>query len=308
MWASVCSEGAALGHACTSVTLLNLIRMGNKKVTQRYNCTYLRTAARNITDTAVGYAPHPRQIVYGERALDLTFDFGGIAGGHLEEGEFDMAAFFGEQAPVRISTLSSPAMIKDRLIDLFGDDPQFTEATAVQMQKVMLEDLLSNRKEEYMSEVGIAILLDRAGGKVTKMMRDIIEKSELNAPNEMRLVADIRNIWDTWDLRDEVQGDGRLEFYSFYNGFMAPYFGCFRCDDTRKGLKAIDMDSDGYVEWSEFLVYIKWALRQYPADINNVDQLLSITFRKAIIPAMRDEVIEKPKLARRQRALRGHNI
>ena len=290
VWASVCAEGAAVGHACTSVTLMNLICMGNKKVKEQYNCTYLRKAAKNVTNIAVGYEPHPRQVVYGERALDFTFDFGGIAGGRLDKDEFNMADFFGEQAPVRISTLSSPAMIKERLVDLFGNDEQFTEEMAVSMQKVMLGDLLANRKEEYMSEVGIAVLLDRAGGKVTERMRDVIAKLEVNKPNEKRLIGDVRKIWDAWDLCDEEQNDERLEFHSFYNGFMAPYFGCFRCEDTRKGLKAIDMDSDGYVDWSEFLVYVKWAIREYP-NINDVDELLSITFRKGIIPAMRDELI-----------------
>ena len=266
--------------------------MGNNKVKERYNCTYLRTAAKNVTNIAVGYEPHPRQVVYGERALDFTFDFGGIAGGRLDKDEFNMADFFGEQAPVRISTLSSPAMIKERLVDLFGNDEQFTEEMAVNMQKVMLEDLLANRKEEYMSEVGIAVLLDRAGGKVTERMRDVIAKLEVNKPNEKRLIGDVRKIWDTWDLCDEEQNDERLEFHSFYNGFMAPYFGCFRCEDTRKGLKAIDMDSDGYVEWSEFLVYVKWAIREYP-NIKDIDELLSITFRKGIIPAMRDELTQE---------------
>ena len=292
VWASVCGEGAAVGHACTSVTLMNLICMGNKKVNERYNCKYLRTAAINVTKIAVAYPPHPRQVVYGERALDFTFDFGGIAGGHLDEGEFNMADFFGEKAPVRISTLSSPAMIKQRLLDLFGTDEQFTDDMAVKMQNVMLEDLLSQRKEEYMSEVGIAVLMDRAGGKVTEKMRDVIEKLELNKPNEKNLIKEVRKIWDAWDLCDEEQNDERLEFHSFYNGFMAPYFGCFRCEDTRKGLKALDMDTDGYIDWSEFLVYIKWALHEYPS-INNVDQLLSTAFRKGIIPAMRDEILKK---------------
>ena len=54
----------------------------------------------------------------------------------------------------------------------------------------------------------------------------------------------------------EHQGDDCLEFDSFYNGFMAPFFGCFRCDDTRKALSAIDMDSDGRVDWSEFSLYL----------------------------------------------------
>ena len=49
------------------------------------------------------------------------------------------------------------------------------------------------------------------------------------------------------------------------------------------------MDSDGQVDWSEFLVYLKWALHQYPKDISTMEDLLDITFRKGLIPAMRDE-------------------
>ena len=39
IWASVCEEGAALGHACSTVTLMNLVRMGNTKVQNSYKCT-----------------------------------------------------------------------------------------------------------------------------------------------------------------------------------------------------------------------------------------------------------------------------
>ena len=53
-------------------------------------------------------------------------------------------------------------------------------------------------------------------------------------------------MWDEWDLRDGTKDD-MLEFDAFYNGFMAPYFGCYRCDETRKALKAIDMDNNGVV-------------------------------------------------------------
>ena len=291
VWASVCEEGAAMGHACSAITLMNLIRMGNKKVLKMYNCTYLRTAAINITKITTGREPHPKQIVYGERALDLSFDFGGIGGGRLADGEFDMAAFFGEERPIRISTLSSAAMIRQRMINLFGDDEQFTEDMAVQMKKVMLEDLNSNRKEEYMSAAGLIMLFDRAGGKLTEKMRDVVAKVEVKSQHAKNLIADVRTMWDTWDLQDEVKGDDCLQFDTFYNGFMAPYFGCFRCDDTKRALKAIDMDKDGLVDWNEFLVYLKWAIHEYP-DIKDAGELLSIAFRKGLIPAMRDEVLK----------------
>ena len=32
IWASLCDEGAALGHACSALTIMNLVRLGNTKV------------------------------------------------------------------------------------------------------------------------------------------------------------------------------------------------------------------------------------------------------------------------------------
>ena len=294
VWASLCQEGAAVGHACSTITLMNLVRMGNKHVQERYNCTELRRAAAKVTNATTGREPHPKQVMYGERALDLAFDFGGISGGKSGPGEksFNLASFFGEEPPKRISTLASAEMIRDRLVNLFGKDPQFTIEMAQKMKETMIADLTNNRKEEYMSKVGLALLFDRSGGKITEDMRDIIEKMELKSAASEKLIEETRAIWDKWDLRDEIQGDERLQFNSFYNGFMTPYFGCFRCEDTRKALQAIDMDSDGYVDWSEFLLYLKWALHEYP-EVNDVDELLSVTFRKGLIPAMHDEILKR---------------
>ena len=67
IWASVCEEGAAMGHACSTVTLMNLVRMGNKEVLKNYNCTYLRTAARNIIILTTGKDAHSKQAIYNER-------------------------------------------------------------------------------------------------------------------------------------------------------------------------------------------------------------------------------------------------
>ena len=293
VWASLCQEGAAVGHACSTITLMNLVRMGNKKVQERYNCTELRKAAAIVTDVTTGKEPHPKQVVYGKRALDMAFDFGGISGGKTGPGEkaFDLASFFGEEPPKRISTLASAEMVRDRLVNLFGENPQFTIDMAKRMKEVMIEDLTNNRKEEYMSKVGLALLFDRSGGRITEEMRDSIEKMELKSAASEILIEEVRAIWDEWDLKDKIQGDERLQFDSFYNGFMAPYFGCFRCEDTKEAFKAIDMDGDGYVDWSEFMVYLKWALHQYP-EIDDVDELLSVTFRKGLIPAMHDGILK----------------
>ena len=89
----------------------------------------------------------------------MSFDFTGIAGG-LEgklvgDNDLNLADFFNEDTPIRISTLSSERMIVERLEQLFGENEQFTEKIAFQMKKTMINDLTQNRKEEYMSESGM---------------------------------------------------------------------------------------------------------------------------------------------------------
>ena len=42
-------------------------------------------------------------------------------------------------------TLSSPEMIRTRLVNLFGDNKEFTTQQATKMKEVMLADLKSNR-------------------------------------------------------------------------------------------------------------------------------------------------------------------
>ena len=293
VWASLCDEGAALGHASSTVTMMNLIRMGNEKLLSKYNCKYLRQAAYNITKITTGAAPHPKQPIYGDRAADLVFGFLGI-------GDFDVAEFFGVEAPVRITTLATPQMLVDRLENLFGENDQFNLTIGQAMKDRIMADLKENRKEEYMSKAGIAILFDRAGGKLSADMGKLIAEDKVALSFHQELIDDIKQIWDKWDDREGKKrprvrrgrrpgraGDGVLSFDAFYTGFMAPYFGCYHCTDTKSAFKAIDMDSDGSVDWNEFLTYLKWALRQYP-DIKSSDDLIQTAFQKGIIPAMRD--------------------
>ena len=176
VWASLCEEGGAMGHASSSVTLMNLVRLGNTKVLQKYNCTKVRNAAKRITQITTGRDPHPKQIIYGEQALDLVFEV-------LGAGNFNLASFFGEECPSRITTDATASMIKNRLVSLFGSDPQFTEEIAMKMKEKMFEDLRLGKKEEYMSKVGISILFAHSGGKLTAVMADTILKASLKQPN-----------------------------------------------------------------------------------------------------------------------------
>jgi len=285
VWASVCDEGAFMGAASTCVLLTNLARFGNEIITKKYNVSYLRTAAQNVTRITTKKEPFARQPVYGPRALDFVFG--------MKVYDFDLAGFFGTENIVRISTMSSPKMIATRLKNVFGENDQFNEEIGLKMKELMIADMTNNRKEEYMSPPGLAVLFDRAGGKLTEAMQKKITEGAKLSPHAEEMIASIKNIWDTWDVCEEGQksGDGMLEFDSFYHAFMMPYFGCYRCEDTKKAMQSLDMDADGAVDWEEFKLYLIWAMKQYP-ETKTEEDLLDIAFRKGIIPAMNDEVIK----------------
>lgn len=280
VWAGLGIEGASMGQASTCVMLMNLIRMGNKKVLQQFNCSHLRKAAIEITKISTGKAPDSKQPVFGTRALDYVF--------HLGKDQFDLSTFFGEKAPIRMTTMASAEMIKQRLINVFGKDPQFNLTITGRMREIILEDLHAERKEEYMSMFGLALLFDRAGGSLTGAMSESMAGAKLNNLHGEKLIEVIRKMWDQWDSREDGKQDNMLQFDSFYNGFMSQYFSSYRSKDTKNALSAIDMDDDNMVDWNEFLVYLKWAFREYPKT-ETADELLEIAFTKGIIPASRDE-------------------
>ena len=176
------------------MTLLNLIRMGNEYIQKQYNCVELRRAAQEVTRITTGVEPHHKQPVYGERALDLVLD-GAIGSNPVDsEDGFSMASFFGQKPIMRMTTLATPRMVVERLQTLFGENAQFTEEFAQRMLEVMLEDLKENRKEEYMSKVGLAILFDRSGGKLTAAMTKEIEDEKPQTLHGERLIAEIRKL------------------------------------------------------------------------------------------------------------------
>ena len=175
IWAGLSDEGAALGHAGSAITLTNLWRLGNKKILKSYNCDALRSAAFNVAKITTGFPPEPKHPVYGSRALDLAFDFGGIAGG-TDDNTFALAKLFGTTPPVRISTLASDNLIVKRLKQVFGEDDQFTLDIAAKMHALIIGDLVGNQKKEYMSAKSLADLFERAGGSITDKMRGVINE------------------------------------------------------------------------------------------------------------------------------------
>ena len=71
-------------------------------------------------------------------------------------------------------------MIRDHLVNLFGENEQFAlDMPKKKIKYKLFEDLCKNkRKEEYQSKIGIAILFGHAEGKLTPAMRDSMAEVE----------------------------------------------------------------------------------------------------------------------------------
>ncbi|EDQ85603.1 uncharacterized protein MONBRDRAFT_29104 [Monosiga brevicollis MX1] len=177
VWCSAAAEGAAVGHASSTVLLANLMRLGNTDVT-RYNLPAILPAARQVTRLTIEQRVPVRQVVYGSAALDAPFAFGNIAGGtgydqdvdwngdgqHDALDQMTAASFFGLQPPVRITELSPPADYLTRCIEIFGQyplfsDPQFGDNLSKHAQQEVREHEQDQRGLEFSTPRSMAQLV-----------------------------------------------------------------------------------------------------------------------------------------------------
>ena len=297
IWSSICEEGAAMGHACSAVTLANLARLGNKDVVTRYSTKHLASAARAVTLAVTNKPVAARQLVYGPRAVEAVFGFSGIGGGTRdptldfdgngvidEIDHFTLAEFLGvEDPPVRITTLASPGLVARRLEQCFGEDPLFTEEAGGKLLMRLKQELELNMEREHTSPVGLAILWDSVFGSFTPEMRKVMDGQEKHFEEQEKLLLEAETVFRYY-LQEEDSNGLALDFSSFYAAYLQPYIGCFACPRTRFVIDAIDLDKDGSVRWEEWRFWCLWALREYPSEIANVDDLHNVVLRQAILP------------------------
>lgn len=258
MCAAVCEEGAAMGHVSTAVQLSNLARFGNKYVQRRFNLKKIAEAARACTILATGKPIHDRQPVYGPRAVEAVFGFGGIGGGVMdldfdrdgdgdtdETDHFSLAGLFGlDDPPVRLHILSTPGQFEERLQQCFGDDcitealekenaafaekakADGSEALSVgaRLHKRVHENLNNNIEAEYTSPVGLAKLyLQVTGGLIPEMEKAIAAEAAGAEDWQKSLLARAEKQFNGV-VESTGSTDGKLSFSDFNKAFLEVVF------------------------------------------------------------------------------------
>lgn len=289
IWCSLAEEGAAMGHACSTVTIANLARLGNEHVGRKFKTRNLAKAAVEVTWQTTGRKPDSRQVVYGPRAVEVVFDFR-IGGGAVafdtdgdgdvdEVDKFSLAKLFGlPKPPVRITTLASNRLILERLNDLFGADPQFTDELAGKMRDQMNKDLRAGIKEEYSSPTGLARLCFECGVQANDKM--IATRAIELTDGQVSLLEEAKK-----SFYSACGSAGRMSKHVFYEFCLQPYLGCFSCDTSRVMIDSIvDIDRDDMIEWHEWRFWLVWALRSHGDEIQHLDDLYDSVFRNALLP------------------------
>ena len=201
-----------------------------------------------------------------------------------EIDHFTLAEFLGvEKPPIRITTLASPVLVARRLEQCFGEDPLFTEEEGEKLLMRLEQELELNMKLEHTSPVGFAILWESALGSFTPKMRKVVDDQDEHLEKQDKLLREAETVFKHY-LQEEDSKGLALDFSCFYAAYLQPYIGCFACPRTRFVIDAIVLDKDGNVQWDEWRFWCLWALREYPSEITNVDDLYNVVLRQAILP------------------------
>ena len=209
---------------------MNLVRLGNKDILSRYNPRNFLDAARKVTKITANKKVASRQLLYGPRAIESVFGFSGIAGGTKDDpfdvdgngviddvDRFSLAEFFGlNDPPVRISTLSSPALVVCRLKQSFGDDANFTEGIASKMLDSMKQELIHNYEAEHTSSIGFAMLWRSVTGTLKPSMQEV--SNEMDDDLSRRSIIFLKDAKDYFS--QYLQDD---EFTISYDSFKVAY-------------------------------------------------------------------------------------
>lgn len=279
IWSAVCKAGAALGHACSSITLTNLARLGNKYVTSTYNLPAIIKAARTV-HTIASKEPAPRdQEVYGKEAFDLVF---GGWHGFMGDKMSAVASMIGVKQTVRISDFANAEMLHQAMIERFGE-PQETgwdENLCQKMEEKIDEHLLLGQSFDYNTIIGLAQLYEYSGGCISSSMLQIIT-SDSDIPDEHPLIVSLKQRWQK--LSEKINSPRHLEELTpnpslFWQNpdipgtmpeiqiehFLDDILTGVRVTEKQRDIIAnvLDVDGNGYVSWQEFVFRLKWAILQ----------------------------------------------
>lgn len=155
------------------------------------------------------------------------------------------------------------------------------------LEAIMHEDLRSGRKEEYNSPVGAQALFERAGGKVTEAMMEIVVAGETLKDDP--LIIELKELF----LENCSPGTDAMSFRVFYDMFMCKYVPCFACQFAQEMFNCFDINANQELDWKELELRAIWVKDEYSHEIKRMEDVLDILFQRLLIPELMEKVAYK---------------
>jgi HMGL-like len=159
VWAAVCKAGAQTGHACSTVTAVNLFKAGHHEIGEKYNLQKMCQAAREVTAITTREPCPSHEEVYGEFAFDIPYFMVAVPTCRYSLGML-MLKMGLESRKVRLNELSSVKSIYTAMCQWFGEpeesgwDPDFCK----NMWDATHNHLLTGLSRDYNTALGLGHL------------------------------------------------------------------------------------------------------------------------------------------------------
>ena len=181
VWAAVSRTGTQVGHAFSTITAVNLFRMGHDEIAEQYNLASMVKAARKVTEITTRSPCPTHEEVYGKLSFDIPYVMTNLPACRLT-----LALLVKElqiERTVRLNELSSSSYAVTMAMqqhfgpaEAMGWDPKVCPV----MWEGIRSQLLSGLSRDYNPKIGLGTLYGVASKKalppkmVAMMMKESI--------------------------------------------------------------------------------------------------------------------------------------
>lgn len=205
VWAAMCSTGAQTGHACSTVTAVNLFRAGLTEVADKYNLEKMALAAREIHAISTREKCPLHQEVYGEDAFDVPFIMTAVP--YCRYALVMLLQKMGiQERGIRLNEIVPVSAVRRAMVQHFGEaersgwDPKYCPA----MHTAIHDHLLTGLSRDYNTAAGLGQLYS------------LVSQKQLSP----RMVWTMMTDSDIPDYHPTI-----LEFIARWNRLCAKYIG-----------------------------------------------------------------------------------
>jgi hypothetical protein len=177
VWAAVCKVGAQVGHACSTMTAVNLFRAGHENVAKKYDLKKMCQAAREVTAITTRQPCPGNEELYGDEAFDIPFMMYNLPACRYTMAKLTKVLGL-DRRHIRLNELSTQGAIHRAMVSHFGEPEEFgwDPSYCPKMWDAIVNHLMTGLSRDYNTALGLGHLYALVsqtmlpGKMVTRMM------------------------------------------------------------------------------------------------------------------------------------------